>query len=402
MVVALSVWAAEPLLPEPIAVRAQAYTGARVALGVVRHIAVITLLVWLSYSGRGVRWWERVAGRAGPRLAPFAYIASIVLLMGAAALPFEAWKFHLGRAYGVVRLTFGAWLGGSLGRLTVAAAVAGIVLPVLYGMARKYPRTWWRLGLMTVILTSVLVSLSGSTLMGFAAPLDPLPPGALRHQIESMLQREGIGLAEICIEPASERTRVPNAYLAGLGPETRLVLTDALTESFTTGEVLFVIAHELSHLLLRHLWLDMVLSVVAGVVGFLLLLWIVRGCLRRSAERLGYRELHEIASFPLVCLIAICLSLAGKLPANAVSRHFEDMADRQGLLMAMRAGGEVEDAVSVLRKLGTKALADPEPPVAALCLFWPHPPLAERVANLRAAAASMPGTGEPSRASPSR
>ena len=119
-------------------------------------------------------------------------------------------------------------------------------------------------------------------------------------------------------------------------------------------------------------------------MGLFLLIRIMRWCIGRSAPRLGYDALSHPASLPLAYLIVASLALCARLPANSTSRYFEAAADRHGMAMATAAGATVEDAVNVMRKLGSSAFSDPEPPPSALLLFWPHPPLAERVANLRA------------------
>jgi len=199
-----------------------------------------------------------------------------------------------------------------------------------------------------------------------------------------MLKQEGVTLGGIRVEPVSDRTPVPNAYLSGLGRGAQLVVTDTLLDAFTVEESLFVVGHELSHSLLGHLWWDLALSVTGGAVGLFLLIRIMRWCIGRSTPRLGYDSLSHPASLPLAYLVVASLALLTKLPANSASRYFEAAADRHGMAMAARAGATVEDAVSVMRKLGSSAFSDPEPPPSALLLFWPHPPLAERVANLRA------------------
>jgi len=174
--------------------------------------------------------------------------------MGAVVLPFRAWSFHLSKVYGVSTQSYGMWLALALGKMTAIAVVAGLVLSALYRMAAKYPRTWWRFALVGVVLTSVLVTASGALVAGAAGQFEPLSQGPLRQGIESMLKQEGVTLGGIRVEPVSDRTPVPNAYLSGLGRGAQLVVTDTLLDSFTVEESLFVVGHELSHSLLGHLW----------------------------------------------------------------------------------------------------------------------------------------------------
>jgi STE24 endopeptidase len=76
---------------------------------------------------------------------------------------------------------------------------------------------------------------------------------------------------------ASKRSRHSNAYFTGIGKVKRIVLYDTLIKQMTHGEIVAVLAHEIGHWKLGHIWKRLlwaeVLALAGSWLGFKLLAW---------------------------------------------------------------------------------------------------------------------------------
>jgi Zn-dependent protease with chaperone function len=93
----------------------------------------------------------------------------------------------------------------------------------------------------------------------------PLPPGAVRDKLQGMCDRHGVRVADLLLW----RTfgGMINAAVMGLFGRVRyILLSDGLLDQVSEHEVEAVMAHELAHVRLRHLWW-LLTTALAGAVG---------------------------------------------------------------------------------------------------------------------------------------
>ena len=109
--------------------------------------------------------------------------------------------------------------------------------------------------------------------------LRPMPPGAVREDLQAICDRHGVTVRDIMLW----RTRgtMVNAAVVGLVPWIRYVLlTDALLEQVPRPQVLAVMAHEVGHVRCRHMPTMLLALLALVVVSELLvqsLVWSVPG-----------------------------------------------------------------------------------------------------------------------------
>lgn len=83
-------------------------------------------------------------------------------------------------------------------------------------------------------------------------PTEPLPPGPLRQRLEQMCRRSGLKYRDILLWNTNRN--ICNAGVMGLFPQVRyILLSDALIESMTEEQVEAVFAHELGHVVHKHM-----------------------------------------------------------------------------------------------------------------------------------------------------
>lgn len=100
----------------------------------------------------------------------------------------------------------------------------------------------------------------------------PMPASPLRNRLESMCRRSGVRCREILIWHTANN--VGNAAVMGLIPQVRFVLlTDMLLEQLTDDEIEAVFAHELGHVVHKHMAWYAIFMVVIALAGASLTAW---------------------------------------------------------------------------------------------------------------------------------
>ena len=232
--------------------------------------------------------------------------------------------------------------------------------------------------------------------MSHAKPITTENAPELYRIVENLAITAGLPIPKIYLVPE----KAPNAFATGRDPKHAVIaVTEGLLDRLDRSELEGVIAHELSHIGNR----DMLLSSVAGVlVGFVSIL--ADMFMRSMFWRGGRRDNRGNA---VIFLIGIVLSILAPIAATlmqlAISRKREFLADTSGALLTRYPEG--------LAKALEKISADPTPmryasnttshlwlndPFLAGSvsgqakktpflhkLFMTHPPIAERIKNLR-------------------
>ncbi|HEY6940038.1 protease HtpX [Dokdonella sp.] len=219
-----------------------------------------------------------------------------------------------------------------------------------------------------------------------AQPRNPTEQWLL-DAVRAHAQKAGIGMPEVAIYEGPEM----NAFATGMSKNSSLVaVSTGLLQNMDRQQVDAVLGHEISHVANG----DMVtMALLQGVLNtFVIFLARVLGTLVDRAIS-GNREGGGggFAYFAIVMVLQVVLGLFASLIVMAFSRWREFRADAGGARLAGRGA-----MISALERLGAnhgettlpKAIQafgiSGEGGVARL--FMSHPPIAERVAALRAAA----------------
>ncbi len=190
----------------------------------------------------------------------------------------------------------------------------------------------------------------------------------------------------------------PNAFATGRDPQhAAIAVTTGIMRILSERELAGVIAHELGHVRNRD---TLIMTVVATVAGAITML----AQMGQFAFLFGGRHDDREGSNPFVALLMIILApIAATLIQLAISRAREFEADATGA----RINHDPLALASALQKLEQASAVrplNPNPATAHLFivnpfgggvqgLFMTHPPIAERVARLRAMALGAPRLG---------
>ncbi len=163
----------------------------------------------------------------------------------------------------------------------------------------------------------------------FIAPLfntfTPLPATPLTRAILHLASSQGINASVVYEYNMSIQTREANAYVSGLGATERIAVGDTLLESMPADEVLYVMAHEMGHYKLGHLWLGTFEAWVFVLAALALVATLGARLARRNRRR--SRDLADPAAVPLLAALLLCFEIITMPAANALSRNIEHAAD---------------------------------------------------------------------------
>jgi len=355
--------------------RANAYTDPARWLGWASLAVSLAVTLVLGFTSLGPRlvgrlrgwWWVRVL------LA----VAALAMVGRLATLPFAIVGHHRALDYGLTSERWGPWVVDLLKSLLLSAIISGLVLVVLVGFARRWPRAW---PAVAGCVLGALVMLGSFVYPVLVEPafnqFTPLPDGQLRTQILRLASVEHVRLDDVLVADASRRTTTLNAYVSGYGSTRRVVLYDNVVHDLPRRQILAIVAHELTHA--RH---DDVLtgSVLAalGTLGGVGLLGLAVGVVRRRPGALGARTGDPSVVPLLLALLAVGTLLSSPVD-NGLSRLIETRADVGGL----EATRDTSAFVTMQKQLALHSLSD-DPPTWSQFWFGSHPTTLERIAIAR-------------------
>jgi STE24 endopeptidase len=293
----------------------------------------------------------------------------MLIVLWAVNLPFalalRAWDQH----YGLTRGSWIEWLIEPWAELGGGVALLMLQIAVLMAFARRYPRHWWLPVTPVFLALATFFVLVSPYLLAFGVDRPKSPQ--LRSDIQRLERIEHVEGTPVDVEKVSDTTKQANAFAAGLGPTTRVVLWDTLLDGrFTRGEVRFVVAHELGHLAHKHLWKGLGWSVLfAFPITFLL---------ARVTRRRG--GMGDPGVLPYGVLVLVVLNIALTPVGNLVSRHFESEADWS----ALRATRDPASGRGLFQEFSKTSLQQPNPPTWAYLFFETHPTAMQRIAMTEA------------------
>lgn len=225
-----------------------------------------------------------------------------------------------------------------------------------------------------------------------AREVSPEEAPTLYRIVEEMARNANIPTPRVCVVPEE----APNAFATGRDPQHAVVaVTDGIMRLLSPEELRGVVAHEVGHIVNR----DILIQTVAGVMASAIVT--LANIFQFTAIFGGNRDGEGGGNMLGGIVLALLAPVAAGLIQMAISRSREYLADDTGA----RLCGQPLALSAALEKLGMASGQIPmrhgNPSTAEMFvvtplfgrdasiakLFSTHPPLAERIARLRAMAA---------------
>lgn len=337
---------------------------------------LIPALFLFSGVSAGIRDWAKGKSSNMVIAVGLFFIAySLINYMLSFPLDFYAGFIRL-HDYGLSNQTLGKWLGDSLKSLAINTIAGAAFIWVPFVLIKKFPGTWWLyMGLLSIPILVFISFISPVFIDPLFNKYGPIQDKALEAKIHEQLARTTIGDCDVFQVNKSVDTKTMNAYMTGFFNTKRIVLWDTTIEKLSQRETLAVVAHEMGHYVLGHIWK----SIMLGGLSCIILLYFVNKCaiwiIGKSGGAFGFNRLYDIAAIPLLILVINIIMFAAAPVGNAYSRYIEKEADRFELELTH----DNNAMASSMTKLHWESLSLPKPGDIYKLWVYDHPTFEERV-----------------------
>ena len=366
-------------IPLPSHQKAADYSIAKTHLEVTEILLGALVLLAFTLGGL-INWldktWEPVFGHSSLAHG-VALCASVAIVSALVDLPVSIYRtFVVEARFGFNRMTPRLFMADLLKQAALVALFGIPLLFIVLWLMDAMGELWWLYVWAVWIGFNLLVLFLFPTII---APLfnkfTPLRDPELAERVEGLLQRCGFRSRGLYVMDGSKRSSHGNAYFTGFGPAKRIVFFDTLLARLTSAEVEAVLAHELGHHRLRHIWKRALLLFAASFA----LLWGLGQLIdqRWFYEGLGVSRPSLAAGLILFMMVVPLFFFFLQPLSSRFSRQHEFEADAYS-----SAHANAVDLESALVKLYKDNAATLTPDPLHSAFYDSHPPAIARLSRL--------------------
>ena len=342
--------------------------------------SIFTILLTLAFFiFKGFAWVDSIARSYSSNevIVGLLFFGIIMIASDLLSTPFSYYhNFVIEEKYGFNKSSKRLFVIDKLKGLILSAAIGGGILALIIWFYQITGTNFWIYTWIFIGLFTIFITLFYSTLI---VPIfnkqSPLEAGELKDAIFNFSKKTGFKLDNIYVIDGSKRSTKANAYFSGFGAKKRIVLYDTLINDLDTDEIVAVLAHEIGHYKKKHVFINMLLSlIVTGITLFIFSL-LIDNALLSAALSVDNPSFH-IGLITFGILYSPISELTG-IFMNMISRKFEYQADDF-------AKNKFDGAalISSLKKLSKNSLSNLTPHKTNVFVHYSHPTLLQRVRNL--------------------
>jgi STE24 endopeptidase len=302
-------------------------------------------------------------------LQTFLYFLQYIIVASLLGFPIAVYEgYFRERQYGLATQTFGPWMNDQFKELLISIVLGGILAMLLFGIARRLPRTWHIWGaVVTLLFLIFVVMIAPVYLVPVFNKVTRLNDPKVTTPILTMASANGIPVHDVYQMDASRQTTRMSANVSGFGNTMRITLNDNLLRRGSAEEIQAVMGHEMGHYVLNHIYKLMMFFLVVIVGGFAFLRWSLEWSLSRWGERWQIRGIGDTAVLPLVALLTSIFFFVLTPIMNTDTRSAEREADMYGINASRQPDGFAQAAIH----LGEYRKMSPGP--IEEWIFFDHP-----------------------------
>ncbi len=307
------------------------------------------------------------------------YTGILLLLSWLLGLPFAVYStFVIEARFGLNTTTSKTFILDQIKTILLSAAIGGPVLALIFWFFEKSgPVAWLYCWIGIVLISIVLQYLAPVLIMPLFNKFTPLAEGSLKEAITIYAQKQAFKMKGVFTMDGSKRSTKLNAFFTGFGKFRKIVFYDTLMEKLSESEILAVLAHEMGHYKLHHIFKMIAASILhTGVLFYLLSLTLYNKGLFAA---FGMQHLSIYASLVFFGFLFSPINLLVSIIFNFFSRRHEYDADRYAAMTT----GDAENLISSLKKLSRLNLSNLTPHPLHVFLHYSHPPVLTRINTLR-------------------
>lgn len=293
-----------------------------------------------------------------------------------AVFPLSYFSYYLSKMYNISTQSFPSWMKDELIDFWVNFATMFIIVTVVYWLINRSKKRWW--------LYAWLLSVPFTLFMMFVQPVlidplyndfYPLKDKELETKILELASQADIPAEHVFEVNMAEKTNALNAYVTGIGSNSRIVLWDTTLNKLSEEQILFIMAHEMAHYVEKHLYIGIGGYLLLSLVGLYLAAKLMDYIVNRWGSALKISAVNHLSSFPLFLMILSVLLFVSSPFSNLVSRYQESRADRYAIEMTDNTNAGIE----TFQELTRAGLSQVNPPFLVKIFRYGHPTMLERI-----------------------
>ncbi|WP_082232206.1 M48 family metallopeptidase [Halobacillus massiliensis] len=339
----------------------------------------LELLIYIAILVFG---WSPVFKQFGEKVSRFSIvnIPIFVLLLSTVvymiSFPLDFVGYRLSSAYGISTQTFSSWMKDELISFWIGFVMMALLVTVLYMLIRKAPKRWWLYGWGLLIpFLAFMMYIQPVVIDPLYNEFSELKDAELETKILSLAEEANVPADHVYEVDMSEKTNSMNAYVNGIGDNLRIVLWDTTLNRLDDTETLFIMAHEIGHYVMNHLYMNLAGVIFASFIGLYLTYKLLIKVITKWGRDFGVKSISDISSLPVLLVLLTALSIASTPIELLVSRQAEKAADEYAIEMTQ----DKEAAIGSFQELTVNGLSEVNPPLLVKWFRYSHPTMMERI-----------------------
>jgi STE24 endopeptidase len=339
---------------------------------------LIYLLILLLGLSRAFKKWgqETTKNKFGQVAIYLIWLSFFTFLL---TFPLSYLSYNLSKTYNISTQSFPSWMKDELIDFWVSYGMMFVIVLVLYWLIKRSRKFWWLFAWMLSIPFTLFIMFVQPVLIDpLYNDFYPLKNKELETKILDLAIKADIPAERVFEVNMAEKTNALNAYVTGIGANSRIVLWDTTLNRLNDDQILFIMAHEMAHYVEKHLYIGITGYLLLSLIGLYLTSRIMNWTISGYGKDLKVGDIGDIRSLPLFLMIISMLAFAASPLSNFVSRYQETRADRYAIEMT----DNPEAAITSFQELSQAGLSQVNPPLLVKIFRYGHPTMLERISSL--------------------
>lgn len=360
--------------------KSQRYTRVNTGFSLIESSTTLVITIAFLLSG-GFQYIDVFARsfNTGPIITGLIFTAALAFLSFLLSLPFTLYTtFIIEERFGFNRTTIRTFLLDIVKGIILAVLLGGPILALILWFFESTGNYSWLYCWIGVVVFSFLVQLIAPVLiLPLFNKFTPLQEGSLKEKILQYAQQQNFSIQGIFTMDGSKRSSKLNAFFTGFGKFRKIVFYDTLMEKLSDDEIVAVLAHEMGHFKLKHIYKMLAASIMQTGIMFFLLSLILKN--RELFDAFQMEHVSIYASLIFFGFLYSPINTFISILFNMRSRKHEYEADEY----SANTTGYADNLISSLKKLSQANLSNLTPHPLHVFFHYSHPPVLQRINALR-------------------